>query len=232
MRKLMSIWGYSLLVVVALPLSALADNGSGEEGDPGLLKRFLEFTTEEKDLGKDRILSPIVAPFYAPESGVGLAVGGLLTKSTDPSNPDLPRSYVKFFGLAASEDVLGIRIVSETFWDNDNIRFNPDMSIRTKTADYYGVGYENGENVDDGSGTTEYTEDSFFFTPVLLYRASGDFFIGARYDINWISTDDEAALILEDPDFQRFGDKFKLGCKSLPQADRCPQPTDCHAPSE
>lgn len=37
------------------------------------------------------VLSPIIGPMYTPEMEFGVALGGLLTFSTEPDNPDLPR---------------------------------------------------------------------------------------------------------------------------------------------
>ncbi len=195
-----------LLILPTIIYGAAEDTET--ENEPSILKRAIEFTTEKKDLGDDRYLTPIVAPFFAPESGLGIVFGGLYTMQTDSEDPDMPRSFVKLIGSVATKNFFGLRVVSESFFKNDTIRFNPDMMYRTSTDDYYGVGYDNGQDVDQGEDTTEYTRNSFFFKPELLYRVAGDFFIGATYRFSWMDSTDEAELIKNDPDYLLYGDNY------------------------
>ena len=64
-------------------------------GDESLWYRLKEVLTQKKDLGEDRILSPILFPFVTPEAGLGLAAGGLLSFKTDRENESQPRSDLR-----------------------------------------------------------------------------------------------------------------------------------------
>lgn len=166
-------------------------------------KEFLRYP-----LGKDGnfVISPVIGPMYTPEMEFGVALGGLLTFSTDPKNEDLPRSSFSAFFIYSTNDSMTVSSFLDSFWFDDNLRVNFEQWFKDMPDNYWGVGYDNGMNVEDGVSTTEYDRTWFQFKPVVLFRAFGDLFAGVNFDFNHTSSEDEAEGMLNDPTFQEYGE--------------------------
>ncbi|WP_419176240.1 BamA/TamA family outer membrane protein [Desulfosediminicola sp.] len=168
-----------------------------EEGD------FLRYPLGETG---NFVLSPIVGPMYTPEMEFGVALGGLLTFSTEPDNPNMPRSSLSTFFIYSTNSSMTISSFLDSFWLDDNLRVNVEFWFKDMPDNYWGVGYDNGLDVDDGPLTTEYDRTWYQLTPVAAFRTVGDLFLGAVFDLNHTSSDDEAPGMIDDPTFQEFGD--------------------------
>ena len=177
-------------------------------GDESLWYRLKELVTQKKDLGEDRILSPILFPFVTPEAGLGLAVGGLLSFKIDQENASQPRSDLRFNLLGSTAGNVGFASRLNSFWGDDSFRFNFFFGGKRSDLNYYGVGYDAGFDTPQGELTTEYESKVLAFKPILLWRVAGDFFAGINGDLNRLDADDIAPGMAQDPVFQEFGDSY------------------------
>ncbi len=177
-------------------------------GDESLWYRLKEVLTQKKDLGEDRILSPILFPFVTPEAGLGLAAGGLLSFKTDRENESQPRSDLRINLLGSTGGNVGFASRLNSFWGDDFFRFNFFFGGKRSNLNYYGVGYDAGFDTPQGELTTEYESKVLAFKPILLWRVAGDFFAGINGDLNRLDADDIAPGMAEDPVFQEFGDSY------------------------
>ena len=177
-------------------------------GDQSFWYRLKSVFTKKKDLGDDRILSPIIFPFYSPEAGLGLAAGGLLSFQTNPENKTQPRSDLRLNLLGATNETAGFATRLNSFWGDDSFRFNFAFGGKRAQANYYGVGYDAGFEVPQGELTTLYDYKTIGFKPFLMWRLKGSFFAGINGDLNYINADDVAPGMAEDPVFQEFGDSY------------------------
>lgn len=178
------------------------------DADDSLWNAAVGFLTRKKDMGKDRILSPIIIPFYTPEHKFGVALGGLLTFNTDQHNTEQPRSTLRANVFASTEDAYGFITRLESFWNNDAIRFNVALGVKDARENYYGIGYDAGFDVNEGIDTTLYDYLTLAVKPSLLWRVKGDWFVGVNADFNYIETDDIAQGMLDDPIYQEFGSEY------------------------
>jgi outer membrane protein assembly factor BamA len=157
-------------------------------------------------LGDDMVLSPIVGPMYTPEMDFALALGGLLTFSTDKSDATLPRSTVSAFVIYSTNSSFTLSSFGDTFWKQDRLRFDFAQWYKDMPDNYWGVGYDHAVDVPEGSETTAYNRVWFEFTPELTWRAAGDLFVGVNANLNRTRARDVAPLMAQDPDYLRDGD--------------------------
>ena len=177
-------------------------------GDDRVWKSAISFLTRKKDLGEERMLSPILIPFYTPELEFGLAVGGLLSFRTDPDNDQQPRSTLRANVLGTTNEAIGFVIRLNSFWGDDTFRLNVDIGGKDAADNYYGVGYDAGFDVPEGELTTFYKYEAFAIKPVLLWRVIGDLFVGLNADLNYMNAGDVAPGMASDPTFEAFGPEY------------------------
>ena len=163
------------------------------------------FTSEDGNLK----LTPVVAPFFSPTLEAAVGGGVLATFSTDPSDPGLPRSTAQFIGLYSTRDAYSLGLRANTFWWGDRVRTSGfALYVDDLPFDYFGVGFDNGQNVPRGRDTTRYNATNFRFKPTVTTRVKDALFIGFNFDVNYQDAENPAPPILADPDFQHFGPSY------------------------
>jgi hypothetical protein len=192
----------TLLLVVG---PVLAEEQTGNQGQE---KQEEELGFLERPVGDNWVLSPVILPIYSPETEFGLAIGGLATFSTQPQNKDLPRSTITLVAIPSSSGAWGINADLEAFWLGDRLRTGIEGDFDTGPANYWGVGYEAGREIEEGEDTTEFDRDVFEMPLVAGWRVGRSILAGLSFHVINMKVNEESATQELDPHYQKYGDEI------------------------
>ncbi len=176
---------------------------------------FRKSSRSEKFESGYPILSPFVAPVYTPEMGFMVAGGGLLSFKTKRNNPYLSHSAVPLtMGLGVKGSFLvSTKIVS--FWFDDALRFDLDLTFRDRDEHYWGVGIDKGFDVEQGEQNTRYHARAYHISPSIYVRVYRNFYAGILADFRQLSAGDIAPLMMEDEYILNYGTRIFSGGAGL-----------------
>ncbi len=171
----------------------LPDEQQGDMEDAAVaVEEVAEAEAEADELEDDGgwLFTPFIAPSFAPEFGLGLFAGALMTWRTDRSDPDLNRSIIPVsVGVSTTGSVQG-SVYFVSFWMHDTIRFNT-IALGGRIPDnYWGVGYDAGRNTERGEQTTSYLRLYWSVEPGLLMEVFDSFYAGFQLDWNQTVVED------------------------------------------
>lgn len=129
-------------------------------------------------------IMPYVAPSFTPETQFLLTAGGLITFKTQSWNSLLNRSSIPFSFGYSSTGAITVNIQNVIYLADDKIRSIGEFIYRDMPDNYWGVGYENGVEVEKSKETTGYQRMYWRFYQKFLFRTKGDLFVGAMVDFN------------------------------------------------
>ena len=158
------------------------------------------------------IVSPFIMPAYTPEMKFIIAGGGLMTFKTKRNNPYLLHSTLPItFGISTNASLFATAFLT-TYWRDDKIRFYLDLWYKNMSDNYWGIGIDNGLNVEKDEETTQYHHNGYRVSPTLLFRVANQFYAGLKANINHTVASDISSLMTEDQHIGLFGtDIFNLG---------------------
>ena len=191
------------LVLVLAGGPAFADDQAQEEQEPerGILDR---------PIGDNWVLSPVIFPIYSPEKKAGLAIGGLATFSTAPQNETLPRSTIVLVAIPSSNNAFGVAANLESFWLDDRLRAGFEIDWDTGPANYWGVGYDAGKDIEEDEDVTEYDRDVFDVPLVAGVRLGRlPMFAGITFNLINMEVNERSATQEADPHYQLYGDEIQ-----------------------
>ena len=184
-------------------------------GQSAGLKGFIE---KRKQLKKERIesglpfLSPMIGPGYTPDAGLLFALGGLLTFKTDRNDTLIQRSSLPVTFVATTRGNLSFGAKLKSFWWEDRVRINILAAMSDAKDDYFGVGYQNAEEIPRSDSTTLYNRRGWAFNPEFLYRLRPNLYGGLMFDFNRTDAVETNPVMDQDPAFMEFGpDNFNAG---------------------
>lgn len=158
------------------------------------------------------VFSPFIMPAYNPEMKFIVAGGGLMTFKTKRNNPYLPHSTLPVtLGISTNASFFATAFLT-TYWRDDGIRFYMDFWYRYMHDNYWGIGVDNGLDVDKGEETTQYHHNGYRLSPAILFRVANKFYLGLKANINHTIATDISPLMTEDQHITLFGTEiFNVG---------------------
>jgi hypothetical protein len=208
-------------VIVSLLLLGLAGGPALAEedqaGDQETEKQEEEHDFLERPIGDNWILSPVVLPIVSPESGFGLALGGLATFSTNPEYEEMPRSTITVVAVPTTSG-LGFNGDLESFWAGDFVRAVIELDLDMGVDNYWGTGYEAGREVEEDEDVTEFERDVFEMPVIVGFRLVESMYLGVNFDLISMKVDERSPTQEEDEHYLTYGDEILnvgLGLKFL-----------------
>ena len=129
-------------------------------------------------------IMPYVAPSYTPETEWLISGGGLITFKTQNKDRLLNLSSIPFSVGYSSNGSFAVRAMHVIYWKGDNIRSFGEFQWRDMPDNYWGVGYNKGNEVLKSDSTTAYSRRHWRFFQRLMFRTSKSFFVGLVVDLN------------------------------------------------
>ncbi|GAM57633.1 membrane protein [Vibrio ishigakensis] len=143
-----------------------------------------------------------------PETGLMLAVGGLLSFKTE-DDLELQRSSVTLVGVANELDDgigFGVRSKQKIFFNNDDVRYFGHLDAGHQSLYYWGVGYDAGkaqESSDELLVDIEYVK----YNADLTFRVYEQLYVGPILRLKYFSpSDDLPDSAIWDPNFNQYKD--------------------------
>lgn len=143
-----------MMILLSFPASdiirgeELCDSAAGSTRKPGLLKRILNYfdnsNKEKKTSGMD--FSIIGGPYYSSTMGlgIGLVASGLYHSSG--SDTLLPPSNASLYGKISTKGFGSVGISGTHISPADSYRITYLTELMMDPSDYWGIGYEKGDN--------------------------------------------------------------------------------------
>jgi hypothetical protein len=118
-------------------------------------KRKLLERQKKIDEGKF-LFTPLAGPAYTPELGFLIAFSAMMSYKTNPNDSLIQRSSSPTtLSITSTGAITGSSKIS-TFWFQDKMRIYADLWVKDMPDNYWGVGYDNGRNVNESDSTTAY----------------------------------------------------------------------------
>lgn len=155
------------------------------------------------------LFTPFIAPSYSPELEFLVSAGGLYTFKTDKKDPILERSSLPFSIGYSSNGSLQITAILTLYGRQDKNRSIGEFWLKNMPDNYWGVGYDNGRNVERSDSTTAYDRDWWKIYYKLVHRFGKHIFAGGIVDINKTVASNLNPIMLEDPDVLEFGTSIR-----------------------
>ena len=207
-RLIHSLIGCIIIVVMASSYSVADEKGENQvkQNQAEEQEEVRERGLLEIPVGDNWLLSPVILPIYSPETEFGLAIGGMATWSTEPENKKVPRSTITLAVIPSSSSALGINADMESFWLGDRLRVGIEGDFDTGPANYWGVGYEAGREIDQDEDVTEFDRDVLEIPLVAGWRVARSWFVGVPFHILNMKVNERSATQELDPNYQEYGD--------------------------
>lgn len=153
------------------------------------------------------MMTPFGAPAYTPELGGLIAVGGLATFKTNPTDSLIQRSSLPFsIGYSTTGAVVANAILS-SFWFKDKLRVYGDFWLKDMPDHYWGVGYQSNLNTVKSDSTTYYHRKWWWINPRILFQVRKHYFVGLNIDYNYTQGSNPSQGVTEDETYQKYQDK-------------------------
>lgn len=155
-------------------------------------------------------LSPIIAPAYTADAGFLVSGGMLYSFRVNKNDTISQRSSLPATIFYSSKGNFGIGAFLKTFWWEDKLRLNTNLSIRDKDNNYYGKGFEQIDATHKSDTTTLYHETTSSLDIDLIYKIKPSLFAGVILKPGYVSTKNFATPVENDPYRAQFDDKYFL----------------------
>ncbi len=155
-------------------------------------------------------LSPIIAPAYTADAGFLVSGGMLYSFRLNKSDSISQRSSLPATIFYSSKGNFGIRAFLKTFWLEDKLRVNTELTIRDKDNNYYGKGFNQIDQTHQSDTTTLYHETTYKVDFELTYKIRPSVFVGLRLSPGYANTKNFAPPVENDPYKSQFDDSYFL----------------------
>lgn len=155
-------------------------------------------------------LTPLIAPAYTADAGVLISGGFLYSFKVNPSDLISQRSVLPITIFYSSKGNFGFRSFLKTFWLEDKLRFNANITITDKDNNYYGKGYDQIESTYKSDTTTLYHETRSSLDIDLIYEIQPSVYLGVKFKPGYTTTKNFAPPVKNDPYRLQFDDTYFL----------------------
>src|SRR5688572_23359159 len=165
------------------------------------------------------IFSEVVIPASAPETGFLLGSASAFTFSLDPSDTALQRSSVPVIAYVSVRGAVGFQSDANLLFKK-KIRWLNSIEFNHIVDNYWGVGYEAGNTVEQSEDSTQYDKNNFRWNPKVLKEVGKKIFIGPQVEYGLTVVEDPNTRMLEDEAYIMYGDRVSvLGAGVIAQYD-------------
>ncbi|OMP31677.1 BamA/TamA family outer membrane protein [Mangrovimonas sp. DI 80] len=179
------------------------------------IKGYMEKREQKKDsaIAEGRpFLSIIAGPGYTPENGLLVGAGMIYTFKTNRKDSLIQRSSIPFMGFISTKGNFGFNSNLRTFWLHDKLRANILAKFSVANDNYFGVGFSNIKQLEEGDSTTAFKRQKFIIKPLIMYQPIKHLYVGGGFDFNSTKVLETNPVMDEDAYYNQFGpDNFNVG---------------------
>lgn len=156
-----------------------------QRGVVGKVYRYFANANKEKPLDKFDF-SIIGGPFYNNTAGVGIGLCGSGLYHLQPSNPSLPKSSISLTGQATHKGMFSLELNGLNYLPDDRYRAEYRLLLETFKNEFWGLGYENGDNNHNHS---YYHRNRVLFNGNFTFRLAKNTYFGPVLYYSYYSAD-------------------------------------------
>lgn len=184
---------FALLLI--LSLGAVVAQSEGVTTSP-LTKSEIRKIHRDSVLANKKVWASIIGgPSYTPEASVGVGGGVLLSFKVDPKDSV---SYRSFVPMGVNFSINGTLVVAGTgtlFFNENRFRIYSLYRLRNEPTNFYGVGFDEIEGVEQGEETTLFDKTNITLLNRFVWEVKPNFYAGAVVDINFSKSRNLAELM-------------------------------------
>src|SRR5262245_6877472 len=137
-----------------------------------------------------------------------LIAGGVLMSWKVGENPlRVQRSTLSSTLSLSSTGAVNISMSLSSFWNEDRLRINADLSFKDMPDNYWGVGYQAGLSPTKGDSTTAYHREWFKFSPRIVFGIAPHLLVGGVLEPNHTPGAQVNPGMNADPAYQQDGNE-------------------------
>ena len=149
--------------------------------------------------GKNFRWTPYASPGASPELGALIAAGALFSFSLDPEDPALPRSSISSAVTFSTTGALLVTVLPTFYLPKDKVRIMANIYFKDMADNYWGVGFKEGAQTEQGPDTTAYDRLWWQFNPRVVLQIKPHVFVGPVLDLNQTDATNLNAKMAQDP---------------------------------
>lgn len=156
-----------------------------QRGVIGKIYNYFANANKEKPLDKFDF-SIIGGPFYNNTAGVGIGLCGSGLYHLQPTNPSLPRSSISLTGQATHKGMFSLELNGLNYLPNDRYRAEYRLQLETFKNEFWGLGYVNGDNMDNHS---YFRRNRAQFSGNFTFRLAPNTYLGPAVYYSYFAAD-------------------------------------------
>jgi hypothetical protein len=189
----------ALIAVVFLFLSCFGAVAQLDSLKEKVIENLDTLRFAKVDFGSFKI-APYVAPIYSPETNFMISGGGLISFKVQKEDKKLNYSSIPFSFGYSIPGAIDVVVNHEVFWVMDRMRMIGEFQYKNRIDNYWGVGYDNGRDIEKSDTTTEYKRKYFKIKERVMFNLGHNLFIGPVVDFN-ITDASELNPIMQDDEY-------------------------------
>lgn len=162
-----------------------------EKGAVGKVYNYFAKSDQEKPLDKFD-LTFIGGPFYNKTANFGVALVGSGLYHLQPSNPSLQRSSISLIGQASLKGMFSLSLKGLNFFPDDKYRASYVLKVETFKTEFWGLGYEAGNNDDNSSF---FRRNRLLFEGDFMFRLAQNTYLGPTLYYHYYGADKRDSLV-------------------------------------
>lgn len=181
----------------------------------------------EKKLRKDSIrahkkvwTSILGGPSYTPEASVGVGGAILMSFRIDSKDTISQRSFLPMGFNVSVNGTFILAGAGSLFFNENKFRIYTNYGYRNEPTNFFGIGFDQIDGVEQGEETTQYYRTEFELYPRFVWEVKPDIYIGTLLKLTHNSSRDEGTVLTNNDSFKKYGDKYmNIGLGGMVQYD-------------
>lgn len=186
--------GCGVLSARSATLPADSAGGMGVSADTTVQKRtfvrkFVDYFRLSGNGAKDKRFDfgVLPGPHYSSTAGLGLGVVGTGLYSMDRTDSLLPKSNIAVYADMTTKGFLMVGLKGNNIFPHDRYRLDYRFYVYTFPTDFWGIGFENGNN---DANETDYRRIRFDAMARFMFRIAPKFYIGPVVNYQFVQARD------------------------------------------
>lgn len=174
---------------VSQKIASQTDSLSPATEQKGLLRKVVNYFRNSDKISPDKKFDFgfLPGPHYSSTAGLGLGMVATGTYSTDRSDSLLPRSNISLYGDMTTKGFLLIGLKGNNVFPKDKYRLDYRLYVYTFPTEFWGIGYENGDN---DNNETDYRRMRFDIMARFMARIAPNAYLGPIVNFKYIQARD------------------------------------------
>ncbi|MFR9641484.1 MAG: BamA/TamA family outer membrane protein [Rikenellaceae bacterium] len=164
--------------------------------------------------------SVLGGPSYTPEASVGIAAAALMSFRINGQDTISQRSFLPVGINVSINGTVAVAGAGTLFFRENRFRIYTKYGYREEPSNFYGVGFDEINNVERSDSTTFFDKTSIYFNAQYVWEVYPALYLGGVTDINFSNSRNINALMAENSYINQYSLRYtNIGLGALIQYD-------------